>query len=173
MVMATQNPIEYVGTYPLPEAQIDRFLMCISMGYPDKERETEILKNYQSANPLKILQSVVDGKLIAGMQNVVSEVFVDDLVHQYIVDLATYTRNHESVTLGASPRGSLSLCRAAQACALYNNRNYVLPDDIKLLSVPVLSHRVILKQEARLTNMTATAVVEEALAKVPAPVAKL
>ena len=99
--------------------------------------------------------------------------YVDDLVHQYIVDLAGYTRGHESVALGASPRGSLSLCRAAQACALYNGRGYVLPDDIKMLATAVLAHRVILKQEARLTNVTAKDIVQEALSRVPAPIAKL
>ncbi|MCL2546748.1 MAG: MoxR family ATPase [Oscillospiraceae bacterium] len=173
MVLATQNPIEYVGTYPLPEAQIDRFLMCISMGYPEKAEEAAILKNYQGTNPLKALQAVVNGAAITALQAKVNEIFVDDLVHQYIVDLATYTRNHAAAALGVSPRGSLSLCRAAQACALYNNRSYVLPDDIKLLAVPVLAHRVILKQEARLGDITAQAIVEEALTRVAAPIAKL
>jgi len=173
MVMATQNPIEYVGTYPLPEAQIDRFLMKISMGYPKKDEEAAILKNYQSFNPQKQLISVTDAEAIIKAQADVAEVYVDDLIHKYIVELAHFTRNHELVNLGASPRGSLSLARASQAYALYNGRSYVLPDDIKMLAEPVLAHRVILKQDARLSNKVPADIVREALVRIPAPVAKL
>ena len=173
MVMATQNPIEYVGTYPLPEAQIDRFLMRVALGYPNKTQEAHILKQYQAVNPLHALTPVFNGHAIAEAQRRVHDVFVDELIRQYIVALSTFTRNHGAASLGVSPRGSLSLCHAAQACALYNDRSYVLPDDVKLMAVPVLSHRVILKQEARLKNVTAVSVIREALERVPAPVAQL
>jgi len=173
MVMATQNPIEYVGTYPLPEAQIDRFLMRIEMGYPDKRHETAILKNYQSAEPLKDLKPVIDGSVITAAQKQVRSVYVDELIHNYIVNLAAFTRRNESAALGVSPRGSLALCRAAQAWALYNDRMYVLPDDVKLLAEPVLAHRVILRQDARLSQVTPQSVIQQALKNVPAPVARL
>jgi MoxR-like ATPase len=169
MVMATQNPIEYVGTYPLPEAQIDRFLMRISMGYPGKTHETEMLKRFQNGNPLATLEPIINGDEIVQVQELVRRVEVHDSIRQYIVDLAWFTRNNPSAALGVSPRGSLALCRAAQACAVFNNRSYVLPDDVKMLAVPVLAHRVILKQEARLSSLTPADVVRRALEQVPAP----
>ncbi len=173
MVMATQNPVEYVGTYPLPEAQIDRFLMRIELGYPDKRHEANILKHYQTVSPLSQLTAVLDGPTVVMAQELVRKVYVDDLIRQYIVNLSDYTRHHTSVTLGVSPRGSLALCHAAQACALYNNRNFVLPDDVRQLAIPVLSHRIILKQDAKMTGLSPTSIAQQALDRVPAPLVKL
>ncbi len=153
MVLATQNPIEYLGTFPLPEAQIDRFFMKVSLGYPSYDDESNILKRFSEKNPLESLSPVVDGNIITEIQSEIKKVHADSSLNNYIVSIVSQTRNHNEISLGSSPRGSLSLFRAAQAWAYYNGRDYVLPDDIKKMAVPVLSHRIILKQEAKLRKV--------------------
>ena len=133
MVLATQNPIEYLGTYPLPEAQLDRFFMKVSVGYPTKEDESRILARFQTSNPVHELKPVASGKEIMAIQNRVKQVFVDKTISDYIVEIVSKTRYHSDINLGASPRASLSLFRAAQAWAFYNGRGFVLPEDVKYM----------------------------------------
>lgn len=163
MVLATQNPIEYLGTYPLPEAQLDRFFMKVSIGYPSKEEESSILSRFQTSNPVQTLTPVATGKDIALIQDKVKQIFVDKTISDYIVEIVAKTRSHADINLGASPRGSLSLFRAAQAWAFYNERNFVLPEDVKYMAVPVLSHRIVLKQEARLKKISAEEIIRTIL----------
>ncbi len=163
MVMATQNPVEFVGTYPLPEAQVDRFFMRVSLGYPSPGEEIGILKRFKEEDPLDTLQPVADADDVALLQKLTRAVYVEESLYAYIVSLVAYTRDHGDVELGSSPRGSLSLFRASQALALYSGRTYVLPDDIKTMAHSVLSHRIVLKQEARLRGQTAGQLVSEAL----------
>lgn len=163
MVLATQNPIEYLGTYPLPEAQLDRFFMKVSVGYPSKEEESLILSRFQNSNPVQELKPVASGKDIISIQNEVKQVFVDKTINNYIVEIVSKTRYHADINLGASPRGSLSLFRAAQAWAFYNGRSFVLPEDVKYMAVPVLSHRIVLKQEARLKKISAEEIIKSVL----------
>jgi len=170
MVLATQNPVEYLGTFPLPEAQIDRFLMKISIGYPLPSEESLILSRFQYENPLDSLSPVAGSNDILSIQSKVREVYVHKSLNNYIVDIIGKTRNHPDVLLGSSTRGSLALFRAAQAWALYNNRNYVIPDDIKKMTIPVLSHRIILKQEAKLKKITQEDVLLGILDKTTVPV---
>lgn len=170
MVLATQNPVEYLGTYPLPEAQLDRFFMKISIGYPAAGEESHILSRFQLESPLESLAPVADSADILRIQEEVKKVHVDKSLNNYIVDIVGQTRKHPDITLGASPRGSLSLFRAAQAWAYYNERSYVLPDDIKKIAIPVLSHRIILKQEAKLKKITANEILESILGRVNVPV---
>ena len=170
MVMATQNPIDYVGTYPLPEAQMDRFFMKIRMGYPDPKEEADILRRYRSADLLRSLNPVARAEEIIELQRLVREVYVDESLYDYTVDIVRRTRAHPDVVLGASPRGSLSLFRAAQAWALYRGRDYSYPDDIKEMAGPVLSHRIILRQEARVRRVAQEDIVADVLREAPAPV---
>ena len=163
MVLATQNPIEYLGTYPLPEAQLDRFFMKVSIGYPSKEEESCILSRFQTSNPVQELKPVASGKEIISIQNEVKQVFVDKTINNYIVEIVAKTRYHEDINLGASPRGSLSLFRAAQAWAFYNGRSFVIPEDVKYMAVPILSHRIVLKQEARLKKISAEEIISSVL----------
>jgi len=146
MVLATQNPVEYVGTYPLPEAQLDRFFMKIRIGYPKPEEEMQMLNNFHE-NLIHQLTPVVNAESILDIQKRVLEVTADELINKYIIDIVSATRNHNSILLGVSPRGSLALLRAAKAWALYQGRDYVIPDDVKVMAVPVLSHRIILQPE--------------------------
>ncbi len=150
MVMATQNPIDYLGTYPLPEAQMDRFLLKISLGYPHSNEETYILSQYLKQNPLDSITPVIDIAEILDLQQQVKNVYIDNTLLNYVVEIINLTRKNENILLGASPRGSLALCKAAQALALIKGRDYVLPEDIKRMIIPTLSHRIILKQEAKL-----------------------
>lgn len=154
MVIATQNPVEYMGTYPLPEAQMDRFMMKIAIGYPSKSEEMDILYRFQESSPLSDLEPVVTREELLDLRQQVRKVRVDQSLAGYIVDLVTATRRHEHVMLGCSPRASLSLFRASQAAALYDGRDYVIPEDIRDLAVPVLSHRLVLKQEAKIRRIT-------------------
>jgi len=154
MVIATQNPVEYMGTYPLPEAQMDRFMMKIAIGYPSKSEEMDILYRFQESSPLSDLDPVVTREELLDLRQQVRKVRVDQSLAGYIVDLVTATRRHEHVMLGCSPRASLSLFRASQAAALYDGRDYVIPEDIRDLAVPVLSHRLVLKQEAKIRRIT-------------------
>jgi len=169
MVLATQNPIEYIGTYPLPEAQLDRFFMKISLGYPNKGEESLILSNFHVSSPLEALSPVADSSEIITIQNEVKNVHVDRSINAYIVDIVNETRKHHDIKLGSSPRGSLSLFRAAQAWAFYSGRNYVLPDDIKKMVIPILSHRLILKQEAKLRGITAAEILDSILNNINVP----
>ncbi|MCX8130354.1 MAG: MoxR family ATPase [Clostridia bacterium] len=170
MVLATQNPIEYLGTFPLPEAQIDRFFMKISLSYPLPGEESYMLSRFQHASPLESLQPVADSKDIMSLQEQIKNIHVDKSLNNYIVDIVNQTRRHPDITLGSSPRGSMSLFRAAQAWAFYNERDYVLPDDIKKMVIPVLSHRIILKQEAKLKKITSSDILLSILNKVNVPV---
>lgn len=169
MVLATQNPIEYLGTYPLPEAQLDRFFMKVSIGYPDKYEESFMLSRFQLSNPLDSLEPVVEGSEIIALQNEVKKVHVDKTINDYIVEIVSKTRWHQDISLGASPRGSISLFRASQAWAFYNGRDYVIPEDVKRMALPVLSHRIVLRQEARLKRITSEEIIESILKSVNVP----
>lgn len=154
MVLATQNPVEYLGTYPLPEAQLDRFFMKVSVGYPLPDEESKILSNLNVKNPMDSLNPAVDSEEIIALQQEVRNVHVDKSLRGYIVNIIDKTRNHPQILLGSSVRGSISLFKAAQAWAYYNNREYVIPDDIIKMVTPVLSHRIILKQEAKIKKIS-------------------
>jgi MoxR-like ATPase len=145
MVLATQNPFEFEGTYPLPESQMDRFLLRISMGYPDREEERQVLVSHRAGEPVDDLRPVIEKKQIVMLQNAVREVAVEESIHDYLLDIVEATRNSDELHVGVSTRGALCLYRAAQALALMDARQFVVPDDIKNLAVPVLSHRVIPK----------------------------
>jgi MoxR-like ATPase len=172
IVLATQNPIEYEGTFPLPEAQLDRFLLRVHLGYADRLDEIAILKRQREGHPLETLPTVVDMNDLLHLQEVIKQVHVDDLIVEYIVALTTATRDHGDVYLGASTRGALALYRAAQAWAALNGRDFVTPDDVKVLAQPVLSHRLIVSPAARVRNVTAQTIIDEVLAAVPVPGAR-
>ena len=169
-VIATQNPIDHEGTFPLPEAQLDRFLMRLSLGYPGIEEEAKMLTNQQRAHPIDSLEPVTSAEEMLQAQHAIREVFIDEKVRTYLLQVVARTRSHDDVRLGGSPRASLALFRAAQALAAVRNRKYVLPDDIKRLAGPILGHRLILKPESRLRKVTPAAVVEAVLNEVPVPV---
>ncbi|WP_424611019.1 AAA family ATPase [Caldanaerobacter sp.] len=153
MVLATQNPIEYEGTFKLPEAQLDRFMVKIEIGYPSEAEEIEILATFSEKNPLEDLKAVVDIEEVIKMQEEVKKVYVEEIVKNYIVNLVAATRKSKAIRLGASPRATLYLMRAAQARAYCQGRDYVLPDDVKALAIPVLSHRIILKNEEKFEGL--------------------
>jgi MoxR-like ATPase len=153
MVLATQNPIEYEGTFKLPEAQLDRFMIKIEIGYPSEAEELEILANFEEKNPLEELKPVVNAEEVIKMQEEVKKVYVEDIVRNYIVNLVSSTRKSKAIRLGASPRATLNLMRSAQARAYCQGRDYVLPDDVKALAVPVLSHRIILRNEEKFEGL--------------------
>jgi MoxR-like ATPase len=161
MVLATQNPIEYEGTFPLPEAQLDRFLLRVRLGYPSPADEIEILDRQQLHHPIETLKSVIKLDDLIDAMDTIKHVFVSPPVKKYVVDLINHTREHQDVYLGASPRGSLGLYRAGQALAALDGRDFVLPDDIKELAVPVLAHRVIVGPAARLRDLSAERIVSE------------
>ena len=169
MVMATQNPIEYEGTFPLPEAQLDRFLLRIHLGYPSATDEVLIMDAQQNRHPIEELPAVITPEEVIEMQEAVGRIYVDPLIKQYIVALVTATREHESVYLGASPRGSLALMRATQAHAMLDGRDFVQPDDVKLLAYPTLGHRVIVSPSARVRDIDSAQIVTEAVERVPVP----
>ena len=169
LVLATENPIEYEGTFPLPEAQLDRFLLRLSLGYPDKSDEVAILQDQHRAHPLDSLEAVVSAAEFVQAQEEVKAVHVDQVLVEYIVSLSIATREHEDVYLGASPRGSLGLYRASQAYAAMADRDYVTPDDVKAVAVSVLSHRLILNASARMKQSDARSVVADVLSRVPVP----
>lgn len=169
LVLATQNPIEYEGTFPLPEAQLDRFLARVNLGYPDRNDEIKVLVNQQNDRPIDVVKQVVTTDDIQNAQTAVKNVYVDELVSNYIVDIVRATREHADVYLGSSPRGSLGLFRASQALAAVNGNDYVLPDDVKRLAEPVLSHRMIVSPAARIRNVDTRGIVEEVLESVPVP----
>ncbi|WMX56033.1 MoxR family ATPase [Peribacillus sp. R9-11] len=169
-VMATQNPIEYEGTYPLPEAQLDRFLLKMKMGYPGVDEEIEVLHRAQYAAPLEELESVITLEELIALQEEAKAVIVDDTIKRYIVNLANRSRTHERVYLGVSPRGSIALMKAAQAYALLQGRDYVLPDDVQYLVPFVFAHRLILKPEANYEGVDAGMVIHEIVATIQVPV---
>ncbi len=169
MVLATQNPIEYEGTFPLPEAQLDRFLLRVRLGYPKKSDEILVLDRQQFKHPIEELDKVVSVEEVLIAQDTVKNVYVAPMVKSYLVELTRRTREYPEVYLGASPRGSLTLYRAGQARAAMNGRDFVLPDDIKALADCALGHRVILGPSARLRDLDATQVVDELLSSVPVP----
>jgi len=169
MVLATQNPIEYEGTFPLPEAQLDRFLLRVRMGYPSAGEEVRILGGHQLRHPIETLGPVVKTKELLSAIAAIRKIHVSPIIQKYIVDLVGRTRQNTDVYLGASPRGSLSLFRASQARAALDGRDYVLPDDIKALAVPVLGHRIIVSPAARLRELSADRIVQEVVYNVPVP----
>jgi MoxR-like ATPase len=168
-VMATQNPIELEGTFPLPEAQLDRFLLRLRLGYPDQQEEIRILERFQEKDPLQELASVASPDDILALQTARKKIHVSHPVREYITGIVGATRASPALRLGASPRGSLGLMRASQALAALRDRTYVLPDDVKSLVVPVLAHRLILRDEERLRGETQEHLLGEILGKVPVP----
>ncbi|HEY4552637.1 MAG TPA: MoxR family ATPase [Bacillaceae bacterium] len=169
-VMATQNPIEYEGTYPLPEAQLDRFLLKMKMGYPDPKDEVEVLTRAQRFTPIDELHPVITLEELRELQQQVKEIFVEETIKQYIVDLANQTRKHASIYLGASPRASIALMKSSQALAFMSGRDYVIPDDVQYLAPFVFSHRIILKSEAKYQGAAAEEIVRGIVSKVHVPV---
>jgi MoxR-like ATPase len=169
MVLATQNPIEYEGTFPLPEAQMDRFLARISLGYPSPAKEVDMIEQQQIVHPLESLKRVVTAKALLKAQDEVRHVKVSDELKRYIVDLVSASRGHSEIYLGASPRGSLALFRMAQAKAALAGRGYVVPDDIKSMAEAALAHRLIVGSAARIREVDAREVVREILGNVPVP----
>ncbi len=172
MVLATQNPIEYEGTFPLPEAQLDRFLLRIHLGYPSMTDEVLIMEGQQRQHPIDALDKVTNPAEILSMQHAVKDIYVDPLIKQYIVTIVDATRKNTSVYLGASPRGSLALYRTAQARALLDGRDFVVPDDVKELAYATLGHRIIIAPAARVKNVTAKEIVEQTLERIPVPGAR-
>jgi len=167
LVLATQNPIEYEGTFPLPEAQLDRFLMRLSLGYPAPKDERQILINLWREHPITKLEKIVDGIELLDLQKIVWDVHVDETLQEYIVDLVDATRTHPDLALGVSPRGSLALFKAAQALAAIRGRDHVLPDEIKYLVPVTLAHRLIVKPEAELRGRTAQNILADVLKDTP------
>jgi MoxR-like ATPase len=172
MVVGTQNPIEYEGTFPLPEAQLDRFLLRVSLGYLSKREEIRMVEDQQFAHPIQALQAVVSIDQVLALQEAVKHVYVSEAVKQYVVDLTFATRENDSLYLGSSPRGSLGLFRAGQALAAMQGRDYVLPDDVKAVAEAVLAHRVLVNPAARLKQVTARRVITELVQRLPMPDAK-
>jgi len=170
LVIATQNPIELEGTFPLPEAQVDRFLMKVHLGYPTEAEEDEILRRYQASDPLETLEPVLAAQDLLAMQESVRHVRVADDVRGYIIHIARATREHPAVSLGVSPRGTLALFRTAQALAALRGRSFVIPDDVKYLAGPVLTHRIHIGPQTRLRGRTPEEVIREIIDEAPVPV---
>jgi MoxR-like ATPase len=170
LLVATQNPIELEGTFPLPEAQLDRFLLRLRLGYPNEPEEEDMLLRFEGADPLAELQPVSTAQEVLEFQSMVRKVYFDPVLRTYVVRIVQATRHHDEVELGASPRASLGLYRCSQALAAIRGREYVTPDEIKTLAPFALAHRVILKSQARLRERTPAAIVEEILAQVEVPV---
>jgi len=168
-VLATQNPIEYEGTFPLPETQLDRFMLRVSLGYPSISDEITIMEKQHFAHPIESLRPVADRAEVLTLETAVRKVFVDELVRQYIASLVAATRQHAGVRLGASPRGSLALFRTIQARALLQGRDYVLPDDVKYMAEPVLAHRLILRSKEQAEDRSGRSFVAQLLETIPVP----
>lgn len=173
MVLATQNPIEYEGTFPLPEAQLDRFMPRIQLGYPEKEDEIEILDRQQFFHPIENLEQAVTVEELSAGQQAIKEIYLDSLVKEYVVDIVRQTRVHPDVYLGASSRGALSIYRLCQARAALYGRDFVLPDDVKALAEPALSHRIIVGPAARIKDVEPSAIVQDILDNLPVPGAQV
>ena len=172
IVLATENPIEYEGTFPLPEAQLDRFLLRLSLGYPDRAGEIDVLERQRHLHPLDTLEQVISVEELIGAQAAVKEVHVERLISEYIVGLVDASRTHDDIYLGASPRGSLALYNTARAWAALQGRDYVIPDDVKDLAEPSLAHRLIISPAARMKNIDSRMVVRELLTSVAVPGAR-
>ena len=170
LVLATQNPIELEGTFPLPEAQIDRFLMRLALGYPSKEDEETILVRYEDQDPLETLEPAIEAGGLLVMQKQVKAVLVEESLRGYMVDVVRATREHEAVELGVSPRGTLALYRTAQALAAIRGRRFVIPDDVKYLAPPVLTHRILISPRTRLRGRRPEEILAEIVDTVPVPV---
>ncbi len=169
LVIATQNPVDHEGTFPLPEAQLDRFLMKFQLGYPSMEEELKMLSMLQHKHPLETIGEVVSAAEIIACQQAVRDVHMDDKVRQYIMEIVHATRDHEDLTLGASPRGSIALFRGSQAMAALRGRDYVLPDDVKFIVTPILAHRLIHSPESRLRKVTPEQVVQDVVSEIAVP----
>jgi MoxR-like ATPase len=169
MVLATQNPIEYEGTFPLPEAQLDRFMMKINIGYPDEEYELTMIKRFRNENPLNKISKVINPHEILEIREKVKNVHVDEKLEKYILAIIKATRQREEILLGASPRATLNLYRASQGRAIVNNRDFVTPDDIKSIAVAVLGHRLILKTDYRIKGSNPESVINKILSSIPIP----
>jgi len=170
LIIATQNPVELEGTFPLPEAQLDRFLLRVGLGYPTEDDEGEILSRFQQENPLDNLTSVIEAEELLEIQKLCRQVYVESSIRSYAVAIARATRSHKDIRLGASPRASLGLHLASQALAAIRGRNYVIPDDIKYLAVPTLAHRLIAKTEAHLRGRSVGEIVSEIVSSMSVPV---
>ena len=174
IVLATQNPVDFVGTYPLPEAQMDRFFLRITVGYPSVEEEMDMLERYSGqVTPLQTLSPVCGAEEIITMQEQLGTIYASREARSYVATITAMTRGHASLQLGASPRGSIALLRAAQACALLSGRDYVLPDDIRRMALPVLSHRLVLTPEARMKGISASQVLSQLIETVPVPTGRI
>jgi MoxR-like ATPase len=173
LVMATQNPIEYEGTFPLPEAQIDRFLMRLSVGYPSTDDEKYLLTHLQREHPITRLQPVVEGEQLIVLQRQVWEIHVDDTLKDYIVRLVSATRSHPDLILGASPRASLALFKTAQALAAVRGRDHIIPDDIKYLITATMAHRLIIRPESELRGRTSQAILNDIIKSTPLDIGSL
>jgi MoxR-like ATPase len=169
LVIATQNPIDHEGTFPLPEAQLDRFLVRLSLGYPSLDEESKMLERLQHGHPIDDLQPVVSAVDFQACQQTIRDIYVDPRVRKYILEIVQATRQHEDLHLGGSPRASIALFRTAQALASLGNRSFALPDDVKKMAPVVLGHRLILRPESRLRKVTAASVINEILTEVPVP----
>lgn len=170
LVIATQNPIDHEGTFPLPEAQLDRFLIRLSLGYPSLEEESKMLLRLQRGHPIDDIDSVAGPQEIIRAQEAIRQVHVDEKIRHYILQIVHGTREHEDIALGGSPRASIALFRTAQAWAAIQGRDFVLPDDVKRMCLPVLGHRLILKPESRLRRQTVAAVINEVVSDVKVPI---
>lgn len=166
LVLATQNPIEFEGTFPLPEAQLDRFLMRLSMGYPALEDELQLLRNLRQEHPIESIGAVVDGRELLALQALIQEIYVEESLERYLLAIVRATRKHSEITLGASPRGSLALYKSAQALAALRGRDHVIPDDIKQLAPLTLAHRLIIKPESHLRGRTTSDILDDILSSV-------
>jgi MoxR-like ATPase len=173
MVLATQNPIEYEGTFPLPEAQLDRFLLRIHLGYASKEEEIEVLNRQQYTHPVNSLEQVVSVEELLAAQAAIRDIYIDDLVKEYIIDIVRQTREHPDVYLGSSSRGALAIYRLGQARAAVLGRDYVLPDDVKVLAKPALAHRIIVGPAARIKDVEPEQIVQDILDRLPVPGAQV
>jgi MoxR-like ATPase len=169
LVIATQNPVDHEGTFPLPEAQLDRFLVRLSLGYPSKEEEGKMLEMLRRDHPIDKLVAVVSAEEVIGCQQAVREVYVDPKIRDYIIEIVHNSREHDDIALGGSPRASIALCRASQALAAIRGHDFVLPDDVKRMVPPVLCHRLIIRPESRLRKVNSANVVNEILAETSVP----
>lgn len=169
LVIATQNPVDHEGTFPLPEAQLDRFLVRLSLGYPSKEEEGKMLEMLRRDHPIDKLAAVVSAEEVIGCQQAVREVYVDPKIRDYIIEIVHNSREHDDIALGGSPRASIALCRASQALAAIRGHDFVLPDDVKRMVPPVLCHRLIIRPESRLRKVNSANVVNEILAETSVP----
>ena len=173
LVLATQNPIEYEGTFPLPEAQLDRFIMRISMGYPEFDDERKVVQNQRPTHPIEDLQPVVDGRSLPALGRQVADVHIDSSLEDYALKLVHATRQHPDLLLGASPRGSIALYKTSQAWASLKGRDYVIPDDMKKLAPLVLAHRVLLKPESQLRGHTTQSILTDILSQTEIELGKI